>query len=210
MSSSARESASLLRAALMNALDAASRSSGRGAVVLIDGPSGAGKSSLADLLVADWPTAAEPQLVRMDDLYPGWSGLDAASASLGAELLGPLRAALPGGWRRWNWADDAPAEWHVVDPSRPVVVEGCGTLARANAALADLRIWLDADDVLRKNRALARDGLAFASHWDHWQSDFERYVGREHPRHNAELILDVTTWPLGARSAGLAGTNVVP
>jgi hypothetical protein len=208
MSSSARESVSLLRAAVMSAVDAASRSSGHGAVVLIDGPSGAGKSSLADLLVAEWPTAAVPQLVRMDDLYPGWSGLDAASASVGEDLLAPLRAGLPGGWRRWDWAADAPAEWHAVDPAKPVVVEGCGTLARANASLADLGIWLDAEDGLRKDRALARDGLAFETHWDQWQSDFEHYVEREHPRDNAALILDVTTWALGARSAGPARANV--
>ena len=47
-------------------------------VVLIDGPSGAGKSTLADALVAHWPRPNTPQLVRMDDIYPGWDGLDAA------------------------------------------------------------------------------------------------------------------------------------
>ncbi|WP_431277324.1 ATP-binding protein [Leifsonia poae] len=201
MSSSDRDSALLLRAAVMGALNAASRASGRGAVVLVDGPSGAGKSSLADLLVAEWPTPDVPQLVRMDDLYPGWSGLDAASQSLGRELLSPLKAGLPGGWRRWNWAAGASGDWNVVDPARPLIVEGCGTLARANAPLADLGIWLDADDVLRKDRALARDGLSFETHWDQWQSDFERYVDREHPRDNAGLILDVTTWSLGAGPA---------
>ncbi|MFF1879163.1 ATP-binding protein [Leifsonia sp. NPDC058230] len=209
--SSLPEVAELLRAAVREATEAtdaanaATGSAGRAVVVLIDGPSGAGKSTLADLLVAEWPTTAAPQLVRMDDLYPGWSGLDVASVSIGRDLLTPLLAGLPAGWRRWNWADDAPAEWHAVDPARPVVVEGCGTLARANAPQADLCIWLDADDVLRKERALARDGLAFEGHWDQWQSDFERYVDREHPRRNADLILDVTACSIETGSTRLAG-----
>ncbi|GAA1443594.1 ATP-binding protein [Leifsonia poae] len=165
-------------------------------VVLIDGPSGAGKSSLADRIVAEWPGDVAPVLVRMDDLYPGWGGLAAAAGALGAELLGPLRRTGRGRWRRWDWAADRPAEWHEVDGVRPLIVEGCGTLTAGNAADADLCIWLDADDTLRKERALARDGLAFETHWDEWQHDFEAYLEREQPRHNADLILDVTEWPL--------------
>ena len=74
---------------------AAGSADGRTPVVLIDGPSGAGKSSLADLLASRWPDlgaerSASVRTVRMDDLYPGWDGLDAASAALGAELLEPL------------------------------------------------------------------------------------------------------------------------
>lgn len=182
-------------------------------VVLIDGPSGAGKSSLADLLVTDWPGDMTPRLVRMDDLYPGWGGLDDASEAVGTDLLAPLRASGVGWWRKWDWAADRPAERHTVTGTAPVIVEGCGTLARANTALADLALWLDADDTLRKERALARDGLSFATHWDQWQHDFERYVEREQPRENASLVLDVTGWPLAAARlnapGGAVGANVV-
>lgn len=189
-------------AVLWTAVTAAvAQAPGRAPVVLIDGPSGAGKSSLADLLIAEWPFDGAPRLVRMDDLYPGWGGLDAASDALGRELLAPLRVAGHGRWRRWDWAEDRPAEWHAVHGIQPLVVEGCGTLAGANAANADLRLWLDAEDTLRKRRALARDGLAFEAHWDQWQHDFERYLEREHPRDNADLVLDVTEWPLMVRGS---------
>lgn len=175
---------------------AVARAEGRAALILIDGPSGAGKSRLADAVIAQWPAARRPRLVRMDDLYPGWHGLDAASSTVGRTLLHPLRAGRAGGWRRWDWDRNRSAEWHVVRGDAPVIVEGCGALAGANARIADLSVWLEADDALRKQRALARDGALFECHWDDWQRDFVRYTARERPRSHADLILDVTGWPL--------------
>ncbi|WP_193571080.1 ATP-binding protein [Leifsonia tongyongensis] len=179
--------------------DAVGRASGHAAVVLIDGPAGAGKSTLADLLVSRWPGGAEPTLVRMDDLYPGWGGLDEGSADLGTELLAPRRAGRTARWQRYSWTLGRLDEWTVVDGSRPLVVEGCGTLSRANAPLADLRIWLTAEDDLRKERALRRDHGGFDAHWDHWQAQFDDYLARETPIEQADVVLDVTDWPLVAR-----------
>lgn len=181
------------------AADAAGRSTGHPAIVLIDGPAGAGKSTLADLIVARWPGEFEPALVRMDDLYPGWGGLEEGSRNLATELLTPRRAGTTARWQRYDWTLGRLDEWTIVDGSRPLVVEGCGTLARANAPLADLRIWLTADDVLRKERALRRDDGGFDAHWDHWQSQFEEYLERENPITQADLVLDVTDWPLVIR-----------
>ncbi|MBO1740591.1 ATP-binding protein [Leifsonia sp. TF02-11] len=194
--------------------DAVESANGGAPVVLIDGPSGAGKSSLADLLASRWPGAGAQQVepvrtVRMDDLYPGWDGLDAASAALGAELLEPLAASGTGRWRRWDWARACPAEWHVLTGTAPVLVEGCGTLTGANTRWAQLAIWLDADDRLRKERALDRDGETFAMHWDQWQSEFERYLARENPRANADLVLNVTDWPIASAPRRASGTTVV-
>ena len=186
-----------LRAAVRRAV-AVAGAGDRTPVLLIDGPSGAGKSSLADALVARWPAPAHPRLIRMDDIYPGWHGLDAASSAIGRELLEPLRAGRPGRWRRWDWAGERFAEWHRVEGTAPVIIEGCGTLSASNVRLADLAVWLDADDALRKERALARDGATFEAHWDAWQQDFDRYVAREHPRAGAHLVLDVTGLPLSA------------
>ncbi|WP_345764341.1 ATP-binding protein [Diaminobutyricibacter sp. McL0608] len=179
--------------------DAAARAAGHPPVVLIDGPAGAGKSTLADLIVERWPDAATPVLVRMDDLYPGWGGLVEGSVSLGEELLAPRRAGAAGRWQRYSWALARPDEWNEVDGTLPLVVEGCGTLSRANAPFADLRIWLAADDHLRKGRALRRDNGGFDAHWDHWQSQFEEYLERETPLAQADVVLDVTDWPLVSR-----------
>ena len=60
-------------------------------LVLVDGRSGAGKSSLADdlrdLLDATGRTVA---LVRMDDVYPGWTGLAAAASEVSTRLVRPF------------------------------------------------------------------------------------------------------------------------
>jgi hypothetical protein len=87
-------------------------------------------------------------------------------------------------------------------------VEGCGTLSRRNAGLADLGIWLDADDGLRRARAIARDGETFAVHWDQWQGEFERYLERENPEANADVVVDVTAWAFDALPNRPTGTNV--
>jgi uridine kinase len=159
-------------------------------IILLDGPSGAGKSTLADRIVAAWPGSVVPQLVRLDDIYPGWGGLRAAGEHVQRFVLEPLAASLPARWQRFDWSAASPAEWHDLDPSRPLLIEGCGVLTRANAALADVRIWLDAPDEVRKRRALQRDGEAYAPHWDEWQRQWESFIERERPASSADLTLD--------------------
>jgi uridine kinase len=159
------------------------------AVVLIDGPSGAGKSTLADAVAAAWPGGRAPTLLRLDDIYPGWGGLDEAAEHLTESVLRPRRAGLAAAWRRYDWVAGDYAEWHPVDPTRALIVEGCGTLAAENATLSDIRVWLGADDADRKERALRRDGPSFAEHWEQWQNEWEAYCTRETPERWATMRL---------------------
>jgi uridine kinase len=161
-------------------------------VILIDGPAGAGKSSLADALLARWPGPRAPALVRMDDIYPGWDGLACGSTLLHEELLAPLRSHAPAGWHRYDWGTQARAERHPIDAAHPLIVEGCGTLTADNAPLAELRVWLEADDVVRKRRALERDHGGFDPFWERWEAQFAAYVLRENPMDRADLILNGT------------------
>lgn len=181
---------------------------GARAVVLIDGPSGAGKSTLADAVVAAWPGPVPPTLVRLDDVYPGWGGLDAAIDMVGRHVLRARQDGRPAAWRRYDWATASPAEWHTVDPDRPLLIEGCGALARAHAPLSDVRVWLDADDGIRKQRALARDGGGFEAHWDQWQQDWEAYRARDQPERWAGVRLTGT--PLQSDAPAAAEAKAVP
>lgn len=147
-------------------------------ITLIDGRSGSGKTEFAKALVAGHP---DWQLVRLDDIYPGWGGLAAGSAAV-PRLLTELR------WREWDWVASAPGAWHELDDSRPIVVEGVGAISRASAALADRTIWVEADDDTRKRRALARDPY-FAAHWDAWAAQEEQFIEVEHPRELAHEIV---------------------
>lgn len=158
-------------------------------VVLIDGPSGAGKSTLADALQRAWPTDTVPTVVRLDDIYPGWGGLDAASGHLGRYVLRPRREGNPATWQRYDWTTRQQAEWTPVAADRPLIVEGCGTLAAAHVPLSDIRVWIGADDALRKARALSRDGEMFREHWDQWQQQWVAYCARESPERSASIRL---------------------
>ena len=175
--------------ALPQTLLALLQASGERSLMLIDGGSGSGKSTLARLLASRWP-GAQPTLVRLDDIYPGWAGLDEASRHIHEHLLTPWRDGVPGRWQEFDWVKQRRSRWHEVDPRRGLLVEGCGTMSRANTPLADVRIWVEADADLRKRRALARDAGVFDAHWDDWAADFDRYVAREQPRSRADAILD--------------------
>ena len=181
--------ARLAEANFADVVIAAARTAPPTAVVLIDVPSGAGKSTLADQVLAAWPGERRPTLVRLDDIYPGWGGLDAGILHLERHVLAPRRAGRPAAWQRFDWTAEAPLEWHEVDPDFPLIVEGCGALARSHLALSDIRVWLDAEDQSRKRRAIARDGERFLAHWDEWQQEWERYLLRDNPAELATLRL---------------------
>ncbi|HEV7741166.1 MAG TPA: hypothetical protein VGO65_01980 [Pseudolysinimonas sp.] len=167
-------------AADLNRLAAAAIASGPRPVVLIDGRSGAGKTTFARELAP----LLDAQLVSLDDLYPGWHGLAAGSAAVTETVL---RAHDPG-WSRWDWTAERPAEWHPVDPDRPIVIEGCGALSRTNRALATFGFWLELPAPERRRRALAREP-GFASHWREWAEQERVHAANEHPRSLADVIL---------------------
>lgn len=162
-------------------------------VVLIDGGSGAGKSTLARELAS----ALHAQLVRLEDIYPGWEGLEAGSAAVRRDLL---TGDAPG-WQSWDWVRAAPSGWHPVDSALPLVIEGSGSLSRDNRQLATFGIWLELDERTRKSRALARDGDTYAPHWDRWAAQEALFAARERPHELADVIVDVASGEVRERSA---------
>lgn len=166
--------------------------SGSNPTVVIDGPSGAGKSTVADFLVAHWPEGegeGEPvQLVRLDDIYPGWTGLEAA-ATIAANILAARSRGQASSWQRYDWASATLTTWHEVDPHRPLIIEGCGSLGRQAQETADVRIWVSAAEGIRRDRALSRGGEDFESHWDAWDQQYAARMARENPKRFANIIL---------------------
>jgi cytidylate kinase len=149
-------------------------------VVLVDGGSGSGKSTLARQLAP----LIGAELVRLDDIYPGWDGLEAASRHVGEQVLSAHR------WQRWDWAAERAAEWHELDAEAPLVVEGSGALSAANRRLATFGIWIDLEAGERRRRALARDGDAYAPHWDRWAAQETAFFERERPDRLADVVID--------------------
>ncbi|MCU1404640.1 MAG: hypothetical protein JWQ43_943 [Glaciihabitans sp.] len=121
--------------------------------------------------------------MRLDDVYPGWDGLEAASEAVSRDIL--LRSC----WQRWDWTVDAAAQWHQLDPLRPIIVEGCGALSRANRRLATFAVWIEQDAATRKARALARDGDDYRPYWDRWAAQEDEFIARESPDSLADVVL---------------------
>jgi uridine kinase len=162
------------------------RSQNRLRIVVIDGRSGAGKTTIANALASRVPRCA---VLHLEQIYPGWDGLAAASSMLVRDVLSPLRAGRPARVRRWDWVAEAPAQWLVLRPSGTVIVEGAGSLSRAAKRLADLSLWVELDERSRRRRALQRDGAAYAPYWERWAAHEAAFIAREHPRRLADLVV---------------------
>ena len=160
-------------------------------VVLIDGRSGAGKSTLARLVSEQWPLQTAPQLVALDSIYPGWDGMDAGVERAYEQILRPHGRGLVGTWQRYDWEDGEYAESYAVDPSRGVILEGCGALAPRTARVADVRVWVESPESSRKRRALDRDGDTFRPHWDRWALQEVVHLRRDDPIGHATLVVSI-------------------
>lgn len=139
-------------------------------VLLIDGRAGSGKTTLA----AGLALRHSATVVHMDDLTPGWYGLSAATDQL-------VRMLETGTAQRYDWVTQAPAEQILVDRSQSLIVEGCGSITERTLALATRSLWIDCDDALRQQRALARDGEMFAEYWNEWAEQEETHMHVNQP-----------------------------
>lgn len=159
---------------------------GRRLVVLLDGGSGAGKTTLAHALHADLESRlGRVQLVSLDDAYPGWHGLAAASGWVWQTILRPEDPGHP----TWDWEQNRTSGWVSLDSDLPIIVEGCGALSRQSAPLASSRIWYEMDPAARRERALGRDGEAYRPWWDTWAEQEAAHWRANRPWELADLIV---------------------
>ncbi|MBT0768902.1 uridine kinase [Kineosporia sp. J2-2] len=158
-------------------------------VLAVDGPSGAGKSTLADeLFTALGPGLAA--LVRMEDLYPGWDGLEAATVRLATEVLPPLLRGEPARYARWDWTADRYGPIQDLVPVKEVTIaEGVGAGALLAAPMVSALIVVDAPEQVRHDRAMARDGEGYRPHWQRWAAQEQRYFRSDAPAGRADLLL---------------------
>ncbi|NLA65764.1 MAG: AAA family ATPase [Leucobacter sp.] len=174
-------------------------------VLLLDGRSGVGKTSLAQRIAAEY----DAQILSLDDLYPGWSGLAAGS-------LAAADALSAGHYRAYDWHQQEYASFSIkLDQSRALIIEGCGALTQTNLdaanewavthaqqtnqpderrqrtkTLSHVRsVWLDADPNERRRRALQRDGAVFAPHWETWAAQEHTFFAQHRPWQLASIVL---------------------
>lgn len=156
-------------------------------VLLIDGRSGTGKTTLASSVAG---ALTDATVIHMDDLYPGWEGLDEGARSLVEWVLRPFAERRTGEWRRWDWERSVRAEAHGVPRDRPLIVEGCGSSSGGSRELADTALWLDAPVIQRTHRLMGRgDGVDWLAAWTLQEDAF---IERERPDLGADLRIAAT------------------
>lgn len=152
-------------------------------ITLIDGRSGAGKTTFAQAL------AGQSRLIHMDSLYAGWHGM-AEGTAIAERIVAEHAAGRSVSWQEWDWHADARGAEQTLHPHEELVLEGCGALTPATAALADRSIWLEAPEAIRRARALARDKGDWW--WDLWKAQEETHLAVHDPRSLATEIIDAS------------------
>lgn len=153
-------------------------------LLCIDGPAGSGKTTLATVIADE----VEASVVHMDDLYAGWDGLE-AGVKQAARIAEAVAVRRPVTYAPWNWKRSDRGDAVLVEQRPTLIIEGVGSAATPLRALASLVVWLDADEDVRRERALARDGDSFAPHWADWAIQERAHFARERTRERADLIL---------------------
>jgi uridine kinase len=160
-----------------------------GRLVCIDGPAGSGKTTFAESVRRAVPAHLTCRVLHMDDVYPGWSGLEAGVAAMADGVVAAHARGCDGGYRRYDWDAEALAEHVHVPPVDLLVVEGVGSAARAYADHITTVVWLEAEPATRLARGLARDGEAVRGHLVEWRRQEQAWFAREGTRQRADLVL---------------------
>ncbi|MEO7267884.1 MAG: MFS transporter [Knoellia sp.] len=156
-------------------------------IVAVDGPSGSGKTTLA----ADLGRDLDALVLHVDDMHQGWTGLLSTVELARASLVDAWSQGEPASRPTWDWDSDRRDADEAVPQANLVVLEGVGAFAIAGDSAA-VRVWVEAPPEERHDRAIARDGEVFASHWDTW-ADQERQLYAVSPGcDDADVRLDTT------------------
>jgi uridine kinase len=159
-------------------------------LVCIDGPAGSGKTTLAAALAGALGPGAD--VVHMDDLYEGWSGLGGVWDRVEAQVLRPLEQGRGALYQRYDWVAGRFADW--VDLAIPdvLILEGCGSAPRPVDHRAAVVVVVEAPADVRLARGLARDGEHMRENWLAWMADEAVEFAIEGTRERAGVVVDGT------------------
>ncbi len=164
-------------------------------IILVDGRTGSGKTTFAAALQNRLFQKGEsaPRVIHMDDLFEGWDGLQAGVDYLIRQILSPLSRREGASWQEYDWAaGERAGVWREFRGGTPLIIEGVGSLSRVAAEQADITIWLEADQEVRRARLTDRQGPgdgdgSWIAMWSAQEADF---YAREKSDEIADLVIE--------------------
>lgn len=158
-------------------------------IIAVDGRSGAGKSTLALELATALRAHRRVSLFHLEDVYTGWDGLAAGRERYVADVLESLHWGEDARWTAWDWVHDTDGERRTTAAADVVIVEGVGAGCREARRYLDAVVWVEVEDTARRRRALARDGDAFAPHWERWAVQERRWLAADPVPESADVLV---------------------
>ena len=158
-------------------------------IVLIDGRAGSGKSTFAERLQQQLFVDGEsaPRVVHMDAIFEGWDGLSLGSDYLVRFILNQLSRGETASWQDWSWVRNQRSTWREFSGGTPLIVEGCGALTERSKEHADISIWLEATEEIRRERWLQRE--RHLDKFDFWAAQELDFYAREKSQSLADLVI---------------------
>ena len=140
--------------------------------------------------------------IHLDDLYEGWSGLDARLFSrIEAWVILPLANSLAARFLIYDWTQAQFTRWAEVLPARYVILEGVGAGDTVTRKWATTKVWLEVSDETGRRRGLARDaasqpdslaGHRMSERWSLWQKSQTTYFAAAGNRAAADFRVETS------------------
>ena len=158
-------------------------------IVLIDGRAGSGKSTFAEQLQQQLFRDGEsaPRVIHMDNIFEGWDGLALGSDYMVRFILQPLARRETASWQDWSWVKNQRSSWREFSGGTPLIVEGCGSLTERSKEHADISIWLEASEEVRRERWIQRE--RHLEKFDFWAAQELDFYAREKSQSLADLVI---------------------
>jgi uridine kinase len=158
-------------------------------IVLIDGKAGSGKSTFAESLQQQLFRDGEsaPRVIHMDNIFEGWDGLALGSDYMVRFILKPLARRETASWQDWSWVKNQRSSWREFSGGTPLIVEGCGSLTERSKEHADISIWLEASEEVRRERWIQRE--RHLEKFDFWAAQELDFYAREKSQSLADLVI---------------------
>jgi uridine kinase len=158
-------------------------------IVLIDGRAGSGKSTFAESLQQQLFRDGEsaPRVIHMDNIFEGWEGLALGSDYMVRFILQPLARRETASWQDWSWVKNQRSSWREFSGGTPLIVEGCGSLTERSKEHADIAIWLEASEEVRRERWIQRE--RHLDKFDFWAAQELDFYAREKSQSLADLVI---------------------